>query len=1027
MYSRGSEWREWDLHIHSPASFQWSGEKFGTDIVRNTVLIDNMITTLNTGSPSVYCLMDYWTFDGWFALRKRLEDAAAPKLAKTLFPGIELRLISPMTARLNAHVIFANDIPDQHLKDFAARLRLALTNAPLSPNALIDYARYVGEDILIKHGAKKAKVDRDDEEAYAAGCKIAELTVESYKDAIKKVPQDRAIGFMPFSTNDGLRQVDWSQHYAYTLDLFESSPIFETRDQDISAAFCGVETPKNINWIANFQSALRNVPRLAVSGSDAHCFVGNGKDKPGYGDFPSEKRTWIKADPTWRGLRQALKEPAKRSFIGTRPPKLDRINENKTFYIDRITIKKAPGSTLQDHWLHGTDIPLNPDLVAIIGNKGSGKSALADIIALLGNSQQGKHFSFLKKDRFRGKAGDPAKQFIGELTWLAGEPCAMSLDTNPASDRVELVRYIPQGRFEDLCNDHVAGRTEEFEKELRAVIFSHVPKGVRLDALDFDQLINSQEESFRNRVNELRSRLRSLNQQIVADEDQLQPSVRSNLVEQVTLKERQKAEHIAIKPEPVLEPADEASAEQEQSSKRLAEIATALETMTSDSKAHLVTKQNFAKKARVMKAISERLALFERQFQTFGADLEPQLAEADLKLDDVIKLTINSKLVTDLEVTLRDKEKQVDIDIAAADAERGILTTEQTALVAKLNEPQKLYQSYVHALQNWQNALDVIDGTETEPDSLKGLQRRVAQIDQLPDKLAQRRTDRAKITAAIFEVLDEQRAARELLFEPLQALIKGNALIRDDYKLQFQALLSGSPDSIATNLFSEVKQNRGELRGEDESLAAIRTRFEKYAFDKAADAVDFASDVDLLLTTSANADGKLDGKADATVTGIRSLMRKDREPTAVYNYVFGLDYLEPKYTLMFQDTPIEQLSPGQRGALLLIFYLLVDKGRNPIVLDQPEENLDNETVVSLLVPVINEAKKSRQIIMVTHNPNLAVVCDAEQIIHAVFDRRNGPVISYHSGSIEEGTINKAVVDILEGTKKAFDNRGQAYY
>ena len=48
------------------------------------------------------------------------------------------------------------------------------------------------------------------------------------------------------------------------------------------------------------------------------------------------------------------------------------------------------------------------------------------------------------------------------------------------------------------------------------------------------------------------------------------------------------------------------------------------------------------------------------------------------------------------------------------------------------------------------------------------------------------------------------------------------------------------------------------------------------------------------------------------------------------------------------------------------------KGRNPIILDQPEENLDNETVVSLLVPVLNEAKKRRRIVVVTHNPRICV-------------------------------------------------------
>jgi predicted ATPase len=110
-----------------------------------------------------------------------------------------------------------------------------------------------------------------------------------------------------------------------------------------------------------------------------------------------------------------------------------------------------------------------------------------------------------------------------------------------------------------------------------------------------------------------------------------------------------------------------------------------------------------------------------------------------------------------------------------------------------------------------------------------------------------------------------------------------------------------------------------------------------------------------------------------------------------------------------------------------IFYLLVDRGRNPIILDQPEENLDNETVVSLLVPVLNEAKKRRQIIMVTHNPNLAVVCDAEQVIHSSFDRKAGCTIAYKSGAIESRASNLHVVNILEGTKRAFENRRGKYH
>lgn len=98
---------------------------------------------------------------------------------------------------------------------------------------------------------------------------------------------------------------------------------------------------------------------------------------------------------------------------------------------------------------------------------------------------------------------------------------------------------------------------------------------------------------------------------------------------------------------------------------------------------------------------------------------------------------------------------------------------------------------------------------------------------------------------------------------------------------------------------------------------------------------------------------------------------------------------------------------------------LVDRSDIPLVIDQPEENLDNQTVYKTLVPCIKDAKQRRQIIMVTHNPNLAVVCDAEQVIYAEIQKENGNAVSYSSGSIENPNINRRIVDVLEGTKPAF--------
>lgn len=572
-YPRGSEWRQWDLHVHSPASFHWNGQKFTAKGASDAdlTLVDQMIDAFNSSNPAVFALMDYWHFDGWFALKRRLAQEGAPTLKKTVLPGIELRLAAPMQGRLNAHVVFSDAIGDQQLQNFRSQLSLEMINVPLSEDGLRQYARKAGADILAKHGFKKTDVDANEDIALEAGSKIAEINCDSYKKAIAAVPEGLAIGFIPFTTHGGLNEIDKMKHYAYAITLFKTSPIFETRDRPICDALVGRKTQENQKWFDNFQHALEGRSRLPVSGSDAHRFKGvyGNNDQRGYGDFPSGQATWIKADPTWLGLMQAVKEPEKRCYIGEIPPKLATVTANKTFYIDSISLKKAPESDLSDKWFDGISIPLNPDLVAIIGNKGSGKSALTDIIALLGNSQQTTHFSFLRNGRFRGKAGEPARHFIAQMDWLAGPPRSVNLNDDTTQEKVELVRYIPQGRFENLCNDHVSGKSDGLERELRAVIFSHIDAGKRLDALDFDQLIERQEKHFRAKLAELRKNLGTLNRTISSLEDQLHPNVRRNVEEQLALKEGQIDELQTTKPPEVLPPSEALSPEQETAGAKL--------------------------------------------------------------------------------------------------------------------------------------------------------------------------------------------------------------------------------------------------------------------------------------------------------------------------------------------------------------------------------------------------------------------------------------------------------------------------
>ena len=122
---------------------------------------------------------------------------------------------------------------------------------------------------------------------------------------------------------------------------------------------------------------------------------------------------------------------------------------------------------------------------------------------------------------------------------------------------------------------------------------------------------------------------------------------------------------------------------------------------------------------------------------------------------------------------------------------------------------------------------------------------------------------------------------------------------------------------------------------------------------------------------------------------------------------------------------LDELSPGERGIVLLIFYLALSKESKPIIIDQPEDNLDNQSVYSKLVPCICKAKRRRQVIVVTHNPNIAVACDAEQIIFCEMDK-DAYQIRYQAGAIENPEIRNHIVDVLEGTMPAFDLRRQKY-
>ena len=118
------------------------------------------------------------------------------------------------------------------------------------------------------------------------------------------------------------------------------------------------------------------------------------------------------------------------------------------------------------------------------------------------------------------------------------------------------------------------------------------------------------------------------------------------------------------------------------------------------------------------------------------------------------------------------------------------------------------------------------------------------------------------------------------------------------------------------------------------------------------------------------------------------------------------------------DQQIEEGSPGQKSAALLAFIL--SYGEEPLLLDQPEDDLDNELIYDLIVKQLRKTKSKRQIIVITHNANIVVNGDAEMVLplHVICHETRVRA----DASIQAKEVRDAVCDILEGGQRAFEQR-----
>jgi len=1018
---RGSTWKKWDLHVHTPESLvhHYPGEK--------EAAWQSFLHDLEKLPPEfkVLGINDYLFIDGYARI---LDERRRGRLANIdlILPVVELRLdkfggvvergpdgqyVPSSWSRINLHVIFDELDPDLIRRQFLAGLDRRFSTVAGAPNG---WGGLIDRENLIALG--KAVIDSMPETMRAnapsplkMGFNNLNISYDGLRDALANPwLKGRFLVAIGKSEWESMR---WNEN-----NIADKKTVINEADLVFTAA-------ANPEAYAKSRRALKDaaVQDRLLDCSDAHRLsTANHKDRIG------NCFTWIKADSTFQGLLQAIEEFDDRIYVGDVPPKRKKVEQKKTKFIRSISVTKRGGSPLPEPWFD-SEIPLNPDLVAIIGNKGSGKSALSDIIALAGNTRHHEKFSFLKSTRFRSPKRKFASHFVGRLSWLDDTSVEVNLDEDPDPSGVERVKYLPQSYLEDLCNELGEGGSESFDAELRKIIYSHVPEAERLGKASMDDLLDFKVAEIERARATLVKQIGKVNSEIMEAERRSTPEFRKSLKELLAAKEAEFLALEAAKPEEVQDPnaSLEALAESKEAANQVEALEDEIKKIRDEEASLMVAKSTAVKQQAVAKRIAAALMNHKELHESFLGELAVLVGDLDVKVpvESLIHLKVDTGPV---DVLARSAVAEITaIDAILASQDEGSISARKAQAIAtlaeakgKLGEPQRLFVLYKEELAKWERLKEEIIGAADRAGTILQLKAEIESLSELPDRVIRLREIRAAKAREIHGQIQSMVDEFSRLYLPVQRFVNSEEQREMNLPLDFQVRIeeAGFPTQLLKRLNQRV---RGSFMGVDESSQVLRTILQAASFSTADDAVAFANVIDDMLRFD-----RRDGLAGKPVR-LDDQLARGVTAEELLNYIYSFEYLSPRYSLTYAGQEIGQLSPGERGLLLLVFYLLVDEDDIPIVIDQPEENLDNQTIFKVLVRCIRRAKERRQVIMVTHNPNLAVVCDAEQIIYASCDKAASR-FEYQAGAIEHPEIRAKVVEILEGTEPAFRNRQFKY-
>lgn len=911
--NRGSEWRIWDLHVHTPLSIE---NNYGC--ANDEEGWNKYITALEQlpSDIKVLGINDYLFIDGYKKV-KEYKDSGRLSNIELLLPVVEFRLAKfcghKQFKRINFHVIFSNEVSADVIQ--YQFLNALSSNYTLSTDCTQQWGGVVTMENLEYLGRRIINsVPEEQKHNYGSplkeGFNNLNLELSQIITILNNAPQ-----YFKGKYLTAIGKTEWDEFKWDDTSIAEKKTIINQADIVFTAA-------ENIEKFNNAKVKLQeqNVNSLLLDCSDAHSFAdASTKDRLG------NCKTWIKADPTFEGLKQIIFEPEDRVRICDSKP------EYKYDYdvIDRVELNSA------NTW-HQT-IYLNQNLNSIIGGRSTGKSTLLASLAA----------SFNCIDDVDNKEYINQLRDSVHIYWRDGQ-----------ENGDKYIEYFPQNKIskvaepqetDKLLMDILLGKEDvkvEYDKHksLLASRFSTIQANVALyfekrrlyierkqyiKGIGDDKGIKIEIAKLEKQRNEYQSKLTEksevLNVYIKDAEEIRKKQMMKSLLfkESEMLKQHQQDCFVVIN-----NSINISYLTSEHSSELSQIIKSAIEKANTEVRGTIT--QILAKNTQSILKIDGQIA----EIQSKDVYKEgKQIFEANKSLTDIIKQLdeLNKKLA---------------------------LITRETETSQKLHEEFKeignnllsMHISYLDAMNDiaFKMRLQYEDVLLTSAIVLK-----------------------PTLNQALSECISLRSAAMN---ELIDNVVKG-----------FNKRTKADIEECLRNILNKALRN-------------------EIPFKAGYDAQSFMSRI-------------------------------------LSENWFGLSL-----NVEYDGDNLKDMSPGKRSFVVLKLLLDFSDKRSPILIDQPEDNLDNRAIYTDLVKYIRKKKKERQIILVTHNPNIVVGADSEEVIIANQNGKNSPndngiKFQYLCGSLENSKdrindetmpildrcgVREHVCDILEGGKNAFMDREHKY-